>query len=343
MSFYIYVIHNIVNIKVYVGKTENPSKRWNEHRQGRDQHIDKSMKKEGIHNFYFSTIQEVKTEREVNRAETYWISFYKANAKRHGDEYGYNLADGGEGSPGVSVSQETRDKRRAKMLGRIVPQEVREKISRSHIGIRPSPETLLKMSGENSPVAKLKNENITVIRHKYNSLGYRLVDLAIEYNVSPRTIARVIYNIDWYDNNYIPPIPRKTKHTGKSKLTLQLANQIRLNHQNGLSRAELAESFNITRTNIDYIIHNKIWKTDIIFKYKHYEKDDNGKIIFRGENNYQAKLIATEVIEIRNKNESGNYSQAQLAKEYGVSETAIGHIIREETWKHLLAKGKNDL
>jgi hypothetical protein len=47
------------------------------------------------------------------------------------------------------------------------------------------------------------------------------------------------------------------------------------------------------------------------------------------------KLIKLEVIEIRKKYDTGNYSQRQLAKEYNVSESLIGGIIRYKVWKHI--------
>ena len=45
MSYYIYFIHNIINNKVYIGKTINPKKRWNKHIKIS---LHKALKKYGV-------------------------------------------------------------------------------------------------------------------------------------------------------------------------------------------------------------------------------------------------------------------------------------------------------
>ncbi len=53
----------------------------------------------------------------------------------------------------------------------------------------------------------------------------------------------------------------------------------------------------------------------------------------RGQDHPEAKLTDVEVIEIRRLAIGRN--QQILAKRFGVSDSAIGHIIRRESWKHL--------
>lgn len=52
----------------------------------------------------------------------------------------------------------------------------------------------------------------------------------------------------------------------------------------------------------------------------------------RGERSGNAKLTEEQVLEIRNR---VNYTQSELAEEFGVSDTLIGNIIRRESWKHV--------
>jgi group I intron endonuclease len=54
-----------------------------------------------------------------------------------------------------------------------------------------------------------------------------------------------------------------------------------------------------------------------------------------GENNGTAKLKEKEVLEIREKYSTMEYSQVELAREYGVNPTSIRHILNNRTWKHL--------
>jgi lambda repressor-like predicted transcriptional regulator len=86
------------------------------------------------------------------------------------------------------------------------------------------------------------------------------VSLSKEYGVSSRSIARVVYNVDWYDENYVPPIPRKINNNGKPKLTWEKVNQIRQMRQRGVSLAELSNLFGVTQANISTITTGKTWR-----------------------------------------------------------------------------------
>jgi len=205
MSFYIYLIHDIINNKVYVGKAKNPHKRWNKHikiangnREKEKFYIHRAISKYGVDNFIFSIIQTLYNENEANMAETYWIKFYQSN----NTHYGYNQTEGGEGVSGRMVSKITRQKQREKALGR-----------------KHNEETLKFMSGNNNHCSKLNFNQVNEIRYYFNHLKQSLKFLSETYKVSSRTIARVVYNQDWYDEKYIPPIPRKINNNGKPKLT----------------------------------------------------------------------------------------------------------------------------
>jgi uncharacterized protein YbaR (Trm112 family) len=49
-----------------------------------------------------------------------------------------------------------------------------------------------------------------------------------------------------------------------------------------------------------------------------------------------SKLTEQQVREIRTLYATGEYSQAQLAETYGLSQGSIGDLIRRVTWKHIL-------
>jgi hypothetical protein len=53
----------------------------------------------------------------------------------------------------------------------------------------------------------------------------------------------------------------------------------------------------------------------------------------RGEKNGRAKLTARAVREIRARYARGDVSQAALGAEYGVSQPAIGFVVRGEHWR----------
>ena len=53
-----------------------------------------------------------------------------------------------------------------------------------------------------------------------------------------------------------------------------------------------------------------------------------------GENNGKAKIIQSQVNEIRDKYNSGKYYQKELAKEYGLSSSYISEIVNYKVWKN---------
>lgn len=92
---YIYQITNIINGKIYIGKTESSiEKRFSEHckdafSRGKEKRpLYAAMRKYGIHNFQIELIEETNNpcEREI-----YWIE------KKQAFKYGYNATVGGDG------------------------------------------------------------------------------------------------------------------------------------------------------------------------------------------------------------------------------------------------------
>lgn len=94
---YIYKITNLINQKIYIGKTvQSLSKRFSEHCSERvrspKRPLYAAMNKYGIENFSIDLLEEVDQER-VNEREIYWIETLQSF------KYGYNASLGGEGTP----------------------------------------------------------------------------------------------------------------------------------------------------------------------------------------------------------------------------------------------------
>ena len=94
---YIYQITNLLNGKIYIGKTESTiEERFKEHCKDAFSRIKEkrplyaAMRKYGIHNFQIELIEEtdIPNEREV-----YWIE------RKQSFKYGYNATRGGDGRP----------------------------------------------------------------------------------------------------------------------------------------------------------------------------------------------------------------------------------------------------
>lgn len=95
---FIYKITNLINNKIYVGKTtETVDKRWKEHKKDfkrekcRNRPLYRAMNKYGIENFSVELIEECKFGEESDR-EIYWID------KLDSYHNGYNATKGGDGT-----------------------------------------------------------------------------------------------------------------------------------------------------------------------------------------------------------------------------------------------------
>jgi group I intron endonuclease len=126
--FYIYIIQNLINLKVYIGKTNNPSRRFTNHKKiaevgmsvGRKTFnlLHKAIVKYGIKNFSSQVWEEFDNEEDCLEAEKFWIEFFRSNVNRFGSECGYNLTAGGDGITGKRHTKISKEKISAALQGR---------------------------------------------------------------------------------------------------------------------------------------------------------------------------------------------------------------------------------
>lgn len=127
---YIYKTTNIVNNKVYIGKSE---KSFNPNYLGSGILLNRAIKKYSRASFTLEIIETCDTIDKLNEREKYWISFYLKQGAS------YNLAEGGTGGNTTRYySNDQKDvfkKNLSKaLLGRKVKQSTRDKLSRSNKG-----------------------------------------------------------------------------------------------------------------------------------------------------------------------------------------------------------------
>jgi group I intron endonuclease len=114
--FKIYLVHNLVNGKVYIGKTSlTIAERWAEHlkrvKNGSSFYFHNAIRKHGPDMFKLREIDLLETEDSANKREIYWITEI---FKSHCPENGYNLTLGGDG---VSPNENTKNKIRNSKKG----------------------------------------------------------------------------------------------------------------------------------------------------------------------------------------------------------------------------------
>ena len=122
----IYKIENLINHKIYVGQSNNPSRRWEEHIRGKDTRhslIHEAIKKYGQQNFSFEVLEW--TDKYDEREREY-IQMYQSITP-----YGYNITPGGSAPPTFSgeknnfakISDETAKKVIAQLLDWRIPRK----------------------------------------------------------------------------------------------------------------------------------------------------------------------------------------------------------------------------
>jgi len=138
----IYKITNKINNKCYIGQAQNLRKRIRGHLRGYnlvDSYFYKSIRKYKIENFQVEIlVQGNFNQDELNDLEIDFIRLY--NCKN--PLYGYNLTEGGKGSSGYIVSEETRKKQSESAKNKKpMTEETKKKISEGNKGRKISKET----------------------------------------------------------------------------------------------------------------------------------------------------------------------------------------------------------
>ena len=105
---YIYKITNLIDNKIYIGKSTRCNKWYIEHYYGSGIIIKQAIAKYGKQNFKKEILEfiEFVDETELDLKECYYIALFKATDYN----IGYNRSIGGEGSSGKILTEETKHK-----------------------------------------------------------------------------------------------------------------------------------------------------------------------------------------------------------------------------------------
>lgn len=135
MSFFIYKITNILDNKIYIGKTNDLQKRWYNHLYcafviKRKTYFYNAIRKYSIKNFSVEILEECDDEQYAFEKEIYWIKTLNSNDQN----IGYNLTNGGEGVSELIRSEKSKQLQQQKMSGRKLSDEHKRKISQGNMG-----------------------------------------------------------------------------------------------------------------------------------------------------------------------------------------------------------------
>ena len=119
---------------------------------------------------------------------------------------------------------------------------------------------------------------------------------------------------------------------GSSKLDEETVYRIRNRYASGETQTSIAEEFGVSQTMISIIVTGKCWSR------VGGPKKISGKC---GELNRLSKLTDDQVLSIRKEYATGQFTQSELGRKYGVVVQNINNIVSNKTWKHILPNDKN--
>ncbi len=200
--YHIYIIQNLVNLKIYVGFSNDPKLRWSTHlscaKYGKKNYpIYNAIRKYGKKSFSMYVIESFTNSKEALEAEQFWIEYFQTNIAKHGDQFGYNLTVGGEDPAGMKHSQKTKNKISKSLLG-----------NKNNLGNKASLETKKKMSaihlGEKNAKAKLAEKDVLHIREYHqkhintsNNVFKELLKIYEKHKLTISCLEKIIYRNTW--------------------------------------------------------------------------------------------------------------------------------------------------
>ncbi len=246
MKSYVYVIQNIINNKIYIGKTRSVNLRWSQHKskaftKQENRPLYNAMRKYGINSFKINVLKIFDNEDRSYEYERILINLFQSRNRT----YGYNIAEGGQGSKGFKVKKYLKNK--YKKL----------------------------YSGEASVRSKLTNKNAEDILKLYCDGKFTIKELAYKFNVSKAAIQQIICGNTFKNikrtigNDEIIKIGQINRTTNLSrgednnfsKLTESKVIDIITKYKSGLfSYNDLSKQYNVTKQAIYAIIKRKTWK-----------------------------------------------------------------------------------
>ena len=187
----IYKITNLINSKLYIGKSKDIENRYKKHltQLKHNNHINKhfqnSFNKYGEDNFLYEIIEECELNL-LNDKEKYWINYYDCSNPL----FGYNKTKGGDG---LIATDEIKSKISKSLLGVKHSEERKLNQSKSHIGLILSEETKEKQSISQTKRFQDKNEinKHRIAMSKKSVIQYDLNNNFIQEFISIREAERI--------------------------------------------------------------------------------------------------------------------------------------------------------
>lgn len=335
-TYSVYCIQNNKNLKMYIGWSSNVKKRWQSEKffafnknaqmynwKDYESLLSKAFRKYapgGINDvensFTFTILEQFEDKEESLEAEIFWIEFFRTNVQKYGQDAGYNILSGGQ--KGIFGFKATPEQKALNSFNN---------------------------TGEKNNAAKLKKIEVDLIREEYLTGEYTYKELAVKYNVGRSSIARIIKDKNWKNENYkinneiLLEISSNNKNDGsyfktnnpKAKNTFNDAENIRLEFLTGkISKEDLALKYSVSTNTIWGILKNEIWPDENYIVDKKNIDDIAIKFNKRCKLNFE---IANQLREdYKNMDTSKRGWGPILAKKYDIYNSEVHLIVNNKIW-----------
>ena len=158
MYGYIYITTNTLNNKIYIG--QHISSKFDFNYLGSGSVLKRAIKKHGKSHFSSLLLESCESIEDLNRKESYWISYYNSTDPT----VGYNIKYGGNNTPlpervKAKISKAQRDNPNRSMLGRLHTSAAKLKMSQSASGKAKSPAARKHMSEAKKGKPRMGGDN----------------------------------------------------------------------------------------------------------------------------------------------------------------------------------------
>ena len=300
---YLYLITNMINNKKYIGITNNPKKRWENHKCNNDKTmaIAKAINKYGKENFKFEVLLSGIPIEKIDEYEIEYIKRYESHVSTG---KGYNISKGGRYNISNSIHKGEEN-------GRALLTDKEVQYIKNH---RNEPMYLLyddfseKISY--SQFKKIYNNKVwlhiqpTVECYPYNT------EFSAQFVSSKISYEEVIKLREQYEHK----IPWREAYT---------------NYYKKIYPNELA-FWNIYVGNRFKFVKPEVFNED----NKHFQ----ASISHSGENNGRSKLTKMDIIKMRKEFESKEKTRKEIQQEYAdiVSPSIINRILAYKSWTNIV-------
>lgn len=270
MMKYIYKITNNINNKIYIGQSNNPERRWNEHVNGYDNYISlisQAIHKYGKEAFTYEIIEETE---DYDKREQYWISYYNTTNRIRG----YNRADGGSSPPIItgedSVFCKYTDDFVAQLQNDLLNTAKNYHILTEEYGVSEYYISLInrgvirKNSNYNYPIRRSENERksqevIVKLEHDLQYTTKTIVDIAKNNQVSESLVSTINLGKHFYSSSDIDFPIRLPYQKISNYMVQKIIEELK---QNQYQLVQLAEIYNLSYPTLSRINRGLILKQD---------------------------------------------------------------------------------